>query len=126
AGEERAARQTTTEQRRLGLDTVRGVLLRVDELMKNDARLAPLRVEIIRRMLTDVDNIRDHALKNPLEDRTEALAYSRMGEIYFRSNRITNAVEWLTKAHTVLKAVADDAPTDPNAVRNLAAACHAL
>ena len=77
-------------------------------------------------MLTNVDLIRDHALKNPLEDRTEALAYSRMGEIYFRGNRIADAVEWLTKAHRLLKAVADAAPGDPNALRNLAAASHAL
>ena len=29
--------------------------------MKNDVTLAPLRAEIIRRMLDDVDRIRDHA-----------------------------------------------------------------
>jgi eukaryotic-like serine/threonine-protein kinase len=124
--DERAARLTAAEQRQLALDTVRDVLLRVDELMKNDVRLVPLRLEIIRRMLTDVDRIRDHAQKNPLEDRTEALAYARMGEIYFRGNRIADAVEWLTRAHRLLKAVADAAPADPTALRNLAAACHSL
>ena len=124
--EEKAARTTAAEQRQLALDTVRDVLLRVDELMKNDVKLVPLRLEIIRRMLDNVDRIRDHAQKNPLEDRTEALAYSRIGEIYFRGNRITDAAEWLAKAHRLLKAVADAAPADPNALRNLAAACHAL
>src|SRR5262245_38500012 len=46
--EAEAAREVATQQRRLALDTVRDVLLRVDDLMKNDARLAPLRIEIIR------------------------------------------------------------------------------
>jgi tRNA A-37 threonylcarbamoyl transferase component Bud32/tetratricopeptide (TPR) repeat protein len=116
------SREVTTQQRRLALDTVRGVLLRVDDLMKNDTRLAPLRIEIIRRMLDDVDRIRDHALKNPLEDRTEALAYSRLGEVYFRANRIEDAALWYGKAYTVLEKQAKDAPEDPNALRNLAAA----
>jgi eukaryotic-like serine/threonine-protein kinase len=124
--DEKKAREITAEQRRLALDTIRDVLLRVDELMKNDARLAPLRIEIIRRMLDDVDRVRDHAQKNPLEDRTEAIAHIRMGEIYYRANRIQDAAEWLGKAHRLLKAAADDAPNDPNALRNLANACHQL
>src|SRR5262249_38602480 len=95
--EAEAAREVSTQQRRLALDTVRDVLLRVDELMKKDLRLAPLRIEIIQRMLDDVDRIRDHALKNPLEDRTEAIAHSRLGEIYFRSNRIEDARVWFEK-----------------------------
>lgn len=115
------ARDTTAEQRKLALDTVRDVLLRVDELMKNDVKLAPLRVEIIRRMVEDVDRIRDHAIKNPLEDRTEAIAYSRMGEIYFKTNRIRDSVEWLNRGYKLLKALADENPTDTNALRNLAA-----
>src|SRR5205807_2297719 len=97
--QEKKARETALEQRRLALETVRDVLLRVDDLMKNDAKLAPLRVQIIHRMLDDVDRIRDHAQKNPLEDRTEAIAYSRMGEVYFRTNRIKDAVEWYGKAY---------------------------
>ncbi|HVK08059.1 MAG TPA: tetratricopeptide repeat protein, partial [Gemmataceae bacterium] len=116
------ARDTTAQQRKLALDTVRDVLIRVDELMKNDVTLAPLRVEIIRRMLEDVDRIRDHAKKNPLEDRTEAIAYTRMGDVYFRTNRIQDSHEWYVKAHAILKGQAEDAPDDPNAVRNLAVA----
>ncbi|HJZ89303.1 MAG TPA: protein kinase [Gemmataceae bacterium] len=124
--DERKARKTATEQRELALDTIRGVLLRVDDLMKNDVRLAPLRVEIIRRMMTDLDKVRDHALKNPLHDRTEAMAFARIGEIYYRANRIEEAAESFGKAHKVLKAVVDDAPTDPAALRNLAAVTHQL
>ena len=118
------AREVTTQQRRLALDTVRDVLLRVDDLMKNDTRLAPLRIEIIRRMLEDVDRIRDHALKNPLEDRTEALAYSRMGEIYFRANRIEDAKTWYDKAYAAVEKLWRENPDDPNALRNLAKICH--
>ena len=114
------AQATTAEQRQLALDTVRDVLLRVDDLMKNDVKLAPLRIEIIRRMMVDVDRIRDHAVKNPLEDRTEAVALTRIGEIYFKANRIQDAVEWFTKAYKILKVQADGSPKDPNALRNLA------
>src|SRR5262249_58485558 len=59
------AREVATVQRKLALDTVRDILLQVDELMKNDVRLASLRIKINERMLKDVDRIRDHALKNP-------------------------------------------------------------
>jgi serine/threonine protein kinase/tetratricopeptide (TPR) repeat protein len=124
--DEKKARETTADQRRLALDTVRDVLLRVDDLMKNDAKLAPLRVEIIHRMLEDVDRIRDHAIKNPLEDRTEAVAYSRIGDIYFKTNRIKDSVEWHRKARSVLKLLVDETPNDPNALRNLAAINHLL
>jgi serine/threonine-protein kinase len=124
--DEQAARFTAAEQRKLALDTVRDVLLRVDDRMKSDARLIPLRLDIIRQMLDNVDRIRDHARKNPLEDRTEAMAHWRIGEIYFKGNRITDAVEWLTKAYGILKRAADAAPTDPAALRNLAYLCHLL
>lgn len=123
---EAAARKLTIEQRELALNTVRDVLLRVDELMKNDARLFPVRVEIIRRMIDDVDRIRDHANKNPLEDRTEAIAFSRIGEIYFIANRIKDAHESYLKAYQKLKALTDAAPDDPNAIRNLAFTVHKL
>jgi tetratricopeptide (TPR) repeat protein len=115
------AKEVATEQRRLALDTVRDIILRVDERMKNDVRLAPLRIEIIQRMLVDVDRIRDHALKNPLEDRTEALAYSRLGEIYYKATRIEDSKVWYDKAYVVVGKLAKDAPNDPNALRSLAA-----
>jgi tetratricopeptide (TPR) repeat protein len=118
------AQEVASQQRRLALNTVRDVLLRVDHLMKNDVRLVPLRLEIIQRMLSDVDRIRDHALKNPLEDRTEALAFTRIGEIYFKASRIEDAALWLNKAYAVIARAAKEAPEDPNALRNLAAAAH--
>ncbi len=118
--EAEAAKEVAAQQRRLALDTVRDVLLRVDELMANDVRLVPLRLQIINRMVEDVDKIRDHALKNPLEDRTEAIAYSRIGDIYFKVNRVEDAAVWLRKAFAVLENVAKDAPEDQYALRSLA------
>ena len=56
---EAKANIVTTEQRKLALDTVRDILLRVDELMRNDAKLAPIRIQIIHRLLDDVDRIRE-------------------------------------------------------------------
>ena len=123
---EAKARRLTIEQRELALNTVRDVLLRVDELMKNDAKLFPVRVEIIRRMIEDVDRIRDHANKNPLEDRTEALAFARIGEIYFIANRIKDAHESYSKAYVKFKGLAEQAGDDPNAIRNLAGVTHSL
>jgi serine/threonine protein kinase len=120
------AREVTTQQRRLALDTVRDVLFRVDELMKNDVRFAPLRIEIVRRMLEDVDRIRDHALKNPLEERTEALAFIRLGEIYFGANRIVDAKQWFDKAHAAVEKLARETPEDPNVLRSLAKVTHDL
>ena len=123
---EEAARKVTGEQRRLALDTVRGVLLYTDNAMRNNAALAPVRVQVINSMLANLDRVRDHARKNPLEDRTEAVAYSRIGEVYFRANRVQDAAEWLEKAYHLLAAVAREDPTDPAAVRNLAAISNQL
>jgi tetratricopeptide (TPR) repeat protein len=119
-------REVATVQRKLALDTVRDILLQVDELMKNDVRLAALRIKINERMLKDLDRIRDHALKNPLEDRTEALAYTHLGDIYLRANRIEDARIWYDKAYGVLDKSATDAPDDPNALRNVAVAATQL
>ena len=122
--EERAkaenARTIAAKQRELALDTIRGVLRDVDDQMKNDIRFAALRRKIVEKMLSDLDKIRDHALKNPLEDRTEALAYTRIGDIYFRSGRIKDAADWLAKAEPILRKVADDNPNDPAALFSLA------
>jgi tetratricopeptide (TPR) repeat protein len=114
------ARKVATEQRGLALNTVRDVLLRVDNLMKNDAKLAPLRVSIIRQMLHSMDQIRDHAKKNPLEDRTEAIAYSNMGDVYFRTNRIEDAAVWHRKAHAILEKLVRESPDDPGYLATLA------
>jgi eukaryotic-like serine/threonine-protein kinase len=119
--DEKKARTKTAEQRRLALDTVRGVLRNVDDLMKNDRRFARLRRRIVDTMLVDLDKVRDHALKNPLEDRTEAIAFSRIADIYKSSGRIQDAAVWLNKAYPILKSVADDNPNDPAALFNLAA-----
>ena len=113
------ARVTTSEQRALALKTVRGVLFKVDDLMRNDAKLYPVRMQIIQAMLKDLDEIRDHALKNPLDDRTEAVAFSRIGEIYFRAGRVKDAHDWMTMAYPLLKANADANPTDPDVLYNL-------
>ena len=117
ARDQESAAQTTAEQRQLALNTVRDVLFRVDELMKKDERLVPIRLDIIRQMVTNVDQIRDHALKNPFEDNTEALAYTRIGQVYFTGNRIKDAVEWLIKAHAIFKRMAEEAPTDKRMMR---------
>ena len=113
----------TSEQRQIALDTVANVILRVDDLMKNDVKLSALRVEIIRRMLDDVQKIRDHALKNPLEDRTEAMAFTRIGDIYFEANRVQDAESCYEKAYQLLAALVKAHPEDANNLRNLAAAC---
>jgi tetratricopeptide (TPR) repeat protein len=118
---QKKARKVTAEQREVALNTIRNILVRVDEVMKNDAKLAPLRVQIIRHMLEDLDKVRDTAVKNPLEDRTEAIAYSRMGEIYFKGNRIQEAEEWTGKAYKVLKELADEHPAEQQYLRNLTA-----
>jgi tetratricopeptide (TPR) repeat protein len=123
---EAKARQLTIEQRQLALNTVRDVLFRVDEVMKHDAKLFPIRVEIIRRMIEDVDRIRDHATKNPLEDRTEASAFIRIGELYFLANRIKDAHESFAKAHQKITAIAKETGDDPMVLRSLATVTHNL
>ena len=114
------AREVTAKQREIALNTVQGVLVRVDNLIKDNPGLASVRVEIIREMLKDLDQIREQALKNPLADRTEAIALSRIGEIYFNANRIQDAATCYSRAHELLDALARATPTDPTAIRRVA------
>lgn len=112
-------RATAAEQRRLALDTIRGILHKVDDLMKNDGRFVGLRRSIIDTMLEDLNRVRDHALKNPLEDRTEAIAYQRIGDIYMQIGRIQEGYPWLVKAHSIMEAVAEKNPNAPDVMFGL-------
>ncbi|MEZ6143602.1 MAG: hypothetical protein R3B84_23810 [Zavarzinella sp.] len=113
------ASKVSSEQRQLALETVRTVVREIDTRMKNNSALAPLRGELVRRMLTDLDKIRDHAQKNPLVDLTEGTSYSRLGEIYYSLNRIEDARTWLLKALPLFEEFLRQAPDDPNKIRNL-------
>ena len=62
------AQKLATEQRNLALFTIRDVLRDVDNLMRTDAKLAPVRLKIINAMLPRLDAVRDSALKNTIED----------------------------------------------------------
>jgi tetratricopeptide (TPR) repeat protein len=123
--QEKKARETTAQQRQLALNTVRDILFRVDELMRNDLKLAPLRIEIIRRMVENVNQIRDHAAKNPLVDRTEATAYSRIGDVYFRSGQIGDAVNAHRISYAMVRKLYDEDPS-LNHSRNLASIATSL
>ncbi len=105
----------------VALDTVRAVLRDVDNQMRNSMSLAPLRRRIVDTMLAKLSAIRSTALNNPLEDRTEALAYARIADIYSRVGRIAEASVWLKKAYPVLQKLADEHPDDPTALFNLSA-----
>jgi serine/threonine-protein kinase len=119
--EAEAAREVAAEQRNQALSTIRGVLLYADNFMRNDANLAPVRLRIIEQMLRDLDKVRDLAVKNPLAGRTEGVAYSRIGELYLKSNRVSEAVVWSRKAYAVFEEEARRDPTNVAAVRDLAA-----
>jgi eukaryotic-like serine/threonine-protein kinase len=125
AEQEKLAKEDQAKQKELALDTIRVVLLRVDGAMRHDVRLAPVRREILDTMLGSLDKIRDRALASPLEDRTEAIAYTRIGELYMQGGRVRDASEWLAKAYPFHKAIYeqtadDDFDARAVAVRNLA------
>jgi eukaryotic-like serine/threonine-protein kinase len=125
ADEERKAKLEQAKQKELALTTVRTVLFRVDDAMRDSVKLQPVRLDILNKMLELLDQIRDRALASRLEDQTEAVAYSRVGELYLHANRVKDAAEWLGKARPILEATAANTPADDfdarvTAVRNLA------
>jgi len=128
AEEKRAkeARDVAAAQRKVALDTIRAVLIDIDNVMRNRTTLAPLRKRIIDQMLKKLDDVRDTALRNPLEDRTEGLAYGRIGGIYFIANQITDAALWLNKADEVFRKLLRENEADEVYLLNMAIVTHDL
>ena len=120
---DRTVRQA--EQKGEALIALRVVAFRVDDLLRNNVKFVALRRDIFDRLLASLDKIRDKTLADPLDDRTEAVAYTRIGEIYFRAGRMADAAEWLGKAYALSEAQSKDPGLNETekiaAVRNLAA-----
>jgi serine/threonine-protein kinase len=118
------------KQRDGALNAFRGVLFRVDPVLRSKASLAPVRRDVIDVILRDFRVITDEASlklkRNLLEDRTEAVAYSRIGDIYFQAGEVKEAAVWREKAYPILKKVADENPNDPAALFNLSSASNLL
>ncbi|MBM3980276.1 MAG: serine/threonine protein kinase [Planctomycetes bacterium] len=113
-------------QRNETLLTVREVLREVDGLMKGKAALAPLRLQIVNKMLARLNAVKVPDERNVLDARTEGIAYSRLGTIYFETNQIEKAAQWTNKAHTLLAKLAADSPADAVALFNVSNISHQL
>ena len=116
-----AARDLARQRLGIAIDTARGGLLTIDDLMRNRLSLAPLRLTIIKAILKDLDKIRETANQEPLLDRNEAIGYSRIADIYLRSGQIQDAVLWYRKAYEVSQRLWKLTPHDAVALRNFAA-----
>ena len=121
-----AARDLARQRLGIAIDTTRGGLLTIDDLMRNKLTLAPLRLTIIKAILKDLDKIRATVDTDPLIDRNEAIAYSRIADIYLRANQIQDAALWHRKAYEVLKVLANANREEIVSVRNLAASGNQL
>jgi serine/threonine-protein kinase len=120
------AREVAGEQRKVALDTIRTVLIDIDNEMRTRTTLAPIRLRIIDKMLGRLDSVRDTALKNPLEDRTEGLAYGRIGMIYSLANRFTDASLWLRKSYAICSSLVANEPDDEINLKNASIISHDL
>jgi serine/threonine-protein kinase len=105
---------------------IRDVLRDVDSLMKGNTKFVPVRLAILKKMLDRLEMIRPPEENSTLDKRTEAIAYSRIGSVFFEGNRIDKAEPWLRKTYTLLKSLADEKPDDPAAVFNLSSISHQL
>jgi tetratricopeptide (TPR) repeat protein len=113
-------------QRNQTLLTVRVVLREIDDLMKGKAALAPLRLAIVNKMLARLNDIVPPTDRSVLDARTEGIAYSRLGGIYFETNQTEKAATWTRKAHDLLAKLAADNPNDVVALFNMANINHQL
>ena len=120
------AQVVTGEQRNLALDVVRGISMDVDAVLGTKQSLAPLRQAIQEKMLSDVNKIRDHAKKNALYDRGEAVALSKLGEIYMQANRVRDAEDHYRRVRAIFEQFIKDNADDPIGRRNLAAISNRL
>jgi uncharacterized protein (TIGR03000 family) len=118
--------KVTAQQRGLALNAVGAVLRSVDNRVRGDALPPGLREGLLRDLLADVDRIRDHAVKNPLADRTEATAHDRLGEIYLQGGRVQDAADSFVRAFRIQRALLDAAPDDPALLASQGAACTRL
>lgn len=110
------------------LFVLRDTLTPIDNKMRNNAALAPLRLEIINTMLVRLELLRKSAPtgKNVLDLRTEAIANARLAGVLVQTGRIAEAADELRKAHGLLGKLAAENPTDAVALFNVANINHQL
>lgn len=116
-----AARAATADQRNVSLDVLRGVLGKVDNSMRNQAALVPLRQQILDAVMIDLPKIRDSIARNPLEGRLDATAYSKAAELLLAGNKVAEASELYNRTAGILEQLARENPDDPALTSNLAA-----
>lgn len=83
--------------------------------------LIPLREKIVQAAMADFDKVKDHAARNPLQDRLEAQSLTLMGDIYLATNRLKESLQQYDRASAILDRFARDFPDDSVGPRNLAA-----
>jgi tetratricopeptide (TPR) repeat protein len=118
--EETKARGVTAEQRRLALDAIRKVVIRIDDRMRRTPELFAMREDIIKLALEEVDKIRDHANANPLAGRVEAISYQKMADLYVQMNKIQDALKQYDRSQALYEQMYAADPNNPINIINLA------
>ncbi len=118
-----AARDVARQQRNNSLDVIRGVLLLVDDTMRDREDLQRVRQAIITVAVNDMNKVQKFSEEHPLrlDDRTEAAGAQRTADIWLKTGNLTAAGNEFAKAYSILSKLAEATPNDPNSVRNLAA-----
>jgi serine/threonine-protein kinase len=110
------------EQRRLALEALRTLVLRVQDRMQGRTELQPLRRGLLDVALAELQKVVKKADETELVDRSMAAARQRMGDIFFEAGRPRQALQEYEKMHAILDTLTRETPEDGVAVRNLAAA----
>jgi len=115
------------------LAAIRTVVLSTDNLMRDKADFAPVRLRILDAMLGELNKVKDAPAKNPFEEdgrvldpvrvlnQNQAVAYSRIGEVYQKAGKIAESEPWLAKALDVYRVELAARPGEVVTLRNVAA-----
>ncbi len=120
-------------QRNHSLKTIRTVLLSVDDMMRDRASLAPVRLKILEAMLKELNEVKVIAARDPFQtedgrvlsparmaNQNEAVGRSRIGETFLRAGKVDEAGPWLAEALTIYRLELAAAPAEPVTLRNVA------
>ncbi|QDU18825.1 serine/threonine-protein kinase [Urbifossiella limnaea] len=121
-------------QQNHALKTIRTVLLSVDDMMRDKASLAPVRLKVLDAMLKELNEVKVIAARDPFQtedgrvlppgrmaNQNEAVGKSRIGETYLKAGKVDEAGPWLAEALKVYRVELAAVPDEPHTLRNVAA-----
>jgi serine/threonine-protein kinase len=126
AEEARQSRKVAEEQGAVVLETLGGLVDKVQKQLRDVPDTRELRQDILQMAMSGVKRVADSAKDDRGLQRILAVAYGKMAELYIYYGQNKEALDQYQKAYQICKTQAAEDPSSDKAKGNLAAALHSL